>query len=783
MHLKSMKFSTIKTSLLSVFCLLLLWNCKPKIQEEKPIIKSTIDFVDPLIGTGVATTPSALKHSVSGSELRGQNYPAVGVPHGMTQWTPQTQSSEQKCLPPYYNEDDKIQGFRGTHWMSGSCTQDYGSVTIMPIAGKLITNVEARASKFYKEDEKASPDSYEVTLDKYSIDSKISATSRAGMMQFKFKTYNKRPYILIEPNSDEGEGYVKIDPENNLVYGYNPVHRIYQGWGESAGFSGYFVVQFSEPITIYGTWSNDKVVYENKEQFANGDTIGAFVGFDFTDELVVKVGTSFTGFEGAMANLNAEIPGWDIEDVQEKSAKAWGNVLNKIETRGGTLDQKKKFYTAFYHSNLLPRVFSDVDGRYVGFAEDSAIHQASGFDYYADFSMWDSYRSVHPLLTILEPKKSADMVKSLIAKAEQGGWLPIFPSWNNYTSAMIGDHVTAMIGDAYAKGIDDFDQEKAWKYMSQNAFVYNDDSISYTSGKGRRALDSYLKYGYLPMEEKVPHSFHKQEQASRTLEYAYDDFVLAKYAKSMGKDDDYNKLIKRATNWRNVFDESVGYVRGKYADGSWYEPFDHNDSRTPFITEGTPFQYTWYVPQDVYGLMDAMGGSEKYLSQLNLLFDTDQYWHGNEPGHQTAYMYAYAGAPWKTQQRIHHIIEEEYGVGPGGLSGNEDAGQMSAWLVFSMAGFYPVCPGTPYYILGTPTFEETTFNLDHGKKFTIKANNVSEQNFYIQSATLNGETFNRAWVSHEEIINGGDLILEMGSEPNKTWASQDSSLPPDVMLD
>ncbi len=753
-------------------------QCKPSPKHES-ISTSFIDFVDPLIGTGIATTPSAVKHSVSGSELRGQTYPAVGVPHGKTQWSPQTQYSEKKCLPPYYFEDTQIQGFRATHWMSGSCTQDYGSVTIMPVTGKVIVNPEERASAFYRDEEIAKPHTYSVTLNKYNIEAEISATSRAGILKFKFNTYNKKPFILIEPNSDEGSGYVKINKENNLVYGYNPVHRIYQGWGQPAGFSGHFVIQFSKPFTTYGTWKEEQITFENTEASGEGGIVGAFVGFEFTDEVVVKVGTSFTDFDGALANLNTEIPGWDVREVKESSKKSWERVLNKIEIEGGTLDQKKKFYTALYHSYLLPRVFSDADGRYIGFAEDSIVHQADGFDYYTDFSMWDTYRAVHPLMTILEPDKTQDMIHSLIAMAEQGGWLPIFPAWNNYTSAMIGDHVISMICDAYAKDITGFDTQKAWEYMSKNAFIYNEDTMSYQLGKGRRALNSYLKYHYLPMEEKVPDSFHKEEQVSRTLEYAYDDFVLSEYAKALGKMEAYGLLNLRSKNWRHVFDPTVGYVRGRYADGSWFEPFDPNATRTPFITEGTPFQYTWYVPHDVYGLIDAIGGHDVFIQKLDTLFETDQYWHGNEPGHQTAYMYAYAGAPWKTQQRLKTIIEEEYGTGPGGLSGNEDAGQMSAWLVFSMTGFYPVCPGTPYYIIGAPSFPKATLKLDNGNKMVITAENITNENHFIQSATWNGQPFDRAWISHEEIMNGGELKFVMGPQPNVAWASRESNLPPD----
>jgi predicted alpha-1,2-mannosidase len=775
MNLRPLTMPSIFISLLLLFC-----QCQPH-KAQDAVLLTNLDQVDPLIGTGTATTPTALKHSVSGSELRGQTIPAVGVPHGMTQWTPQTQYTEKKCRPPYYFEDEKIQGFRATHWMSGSCTQDYGSLTIMPQAGNIVANPIERASSFYRNDEVARPDFYSVILNNDNIECELSATSRAGMLRFRFNTYNKRPFILIEPNSDEGQGYVRIDHENNMVYAYNPAHRIYQGWGQPAGFSGYFVLQFSSPFTSYGTWTNDKITFENAEVKGARDMVGAFVGFEMVDEVSVKVGTSFTGFDGALANLTSEMPGWEMSAVTQRSRRAWEQSLDKITVEGGSAEQRKMFYSALYHAYLLPRVFSDADRSYPGFAEDTALYRAMDFEYYVDFSMWDTYRAVHPLMNILEPTKSQHMVKSLLAKAEQGDWLPIFPAWNNYTAAMIGDHATVMITDAYVKGIQDFDKEKAWHFMSKNAFQHNTDSISYRVGKGRRALDSYLRHGYLPMEELVPYSFHKQEQVSRTLEYAFDDFVLAQYARSIGKKEEFQQLMDRAKNWQKVFDTSIGYVRGRYANGIWVEPFDPNATRTPYITEGTPFQYTWYVPHDVFGLISAMGGKDIFVAKLDSLFETDQYWHGNEPGHQTAYMYAWAGAPWKTQQRIQRIIKEEYGTGPGGLSGNEDAGQMSAWLVFSMTGFYPVCPGTPYYIIGAPSFPSITIKLERGKEFTIKAENVSETNHFIQSATLNGASFDRAWIRHEEIMNGGVMKFVMGAQPNTFWGNVDEQLPPDLM--
>ncbi|MEM6845266.1 MAG: GH92 family glycosyl hydrolase [Bacteroidota bacterium] len=736
---------------------------------------SPLSLVNPLIGTAPSTTETAQLHSESGSELRGQTFPAVGVPFGMTQWTPQTRATEQKCLSPYYYQDTRIQGFRGSRWMSGSCTQDYGSVTIMPTTGALKVKPEGRSSAFSHEEETATPSYYAVNLSDYNIQAEITATSRASML--RFTPQGNSINLIIEPNSDEGEGFVEIFPERNEVVGFNPVHRIYQGWGKSAGFSGYFVIQVEDGFSDFGVWQGESLQPGETKSEGEGQSVGAYITMAADQAVNVKVGTSFTSINQARKNLEAEIPHWNFEQVRQTSEAAWLEQLNKVQVSGGSEEEQIMFYTALYHAMILPRVFSDADGAYLGFGGSKKVYLAEGFDYYADFSMWDTYRAVHPLQTLLNPERTADMVQSLLKKAEQGGWLPIFPAWNSYTSAMIGDHVTAMIGDAWMKRIDDFDQELAYRVMRKNAFEVNTDTASYRNGQGRRAMDSYLEYGYIPLEDSVPDSFHQREQASRTLEYAYDDFVLSQVARQIGEDEDYQALTERAKNWQHVFDTTTGYVRGRYANGDWCEPFDPVATRAPFITEGSPFQYTWYVPHDAAGLMQAMGGKERYIQQLDTLFEQRYYWHGNEPGHQTVYMYAYAGAPWKTQQRVRDIIQEEYSAEPGGLSGNEDAGQMSAWLVFSMMGFYPVTPGMPYYVIGSPVFDEITLNAGE-QPFTIRANNNPAENRYIQSATLNGEPLDRAYLTHQEITDGGELVLEMSSEPNQEWASED--VPPSM---
>jgi predicted alpha-1,2-mannosidase len=372
------------------------------------------------------------------------------------------------------------------------------------------------------------------------------------------------------------------------------------------------------------------------------------------------------------------------------------------------------------------------------------------------------------------------MMQSLVKKAEQGGWMPIFPCWNSYTAAMIGDHVMSVMADAYVKNVRNFDVVSGYKSLRKNAFDTNADPKSYEAGKGRRALTSYLKYNYVPLEDSVWQAFHKREQVSRTLEYAYDDFCLFVLAEKLGHTDDAAILRKRAMNYQNVIDPATGYARGRYADGSWIAQSDPFSKRSSFITEGSPAQYTWFAPQDIAGLKKAVGGEILFINKLDTLFEQGYYWHGNEPNHQISYLYAYAGQPWKTQKWVRKIIREEYDTTPGGLSGNEDGGQMSAWLVFSMAGLYPVTPGTPYYVLGSPVFEETSFELDHGKKFKIIAKGVSDQAIYIQSAKLNGKTFTKTYISHEDLTGGGSLVLEMGTKPNETSGKAVTDAPPSL---
>ncbi|MBD0724114.1 hypothetical protein B6A10_02875 [Flavobacterium sp. L1I52] len=732
-------------------------------------------LVNPLIGTAPSTTVSALQHGEDEKENNAQVVPYVTVPFGMTNWTPQTKATETKCIAPYYYTDTKISGFRGSHWLSGSCVQDYGSMTIMPISGKLKCQADDRASHFSHDTEKASPYNYHVTLADYAIDVNMTATKRCGLFQFTFENSGEA-HIIVNPNSDEGEGFVQINADKNEITGYNPVHKIYQGWGEKAGFSGYFVVQLSKKSSKYGVYQNEKILAGNT-QISNQENIGAYISFmvEKGETIEAKIGTSFTSIEQARKNLQAETKGVDFAQAKDNLKETWENLLSKVKVEGTNEDEKVKFYTAMYHSYLQPRTFNDVDGTYVSFNGGTQLMNSGNQDYFTDFSMWDIYRSSLPLFNLLTPETNGQMMKSLFAMAEQGGWMPIFPCWNSYTSAMIGDHAIAAIADAYLKNNIEI-SDKEYQYLLQNAFHSPENHTDYVNGKGRRAIESYLKYGYVPLEDEVLESFHKGEQVSRTLEYAFDDFALSQIAAKRGDTLHANLLKKRALNYKNVFSGTDSCVRGRFANGTFTKDFD-KFVRKPYITEGTPYQYTWYVPQDIKGLMNLMGGENGFNANLDRFHAAGQYWHGNEPGHQIPFLYNYSGQPWKTQELVTKIMETEYSNAVGGLSGNDDAGQMSAWYVFAALGFYPVAPSVPQYVISGPHFDKITLSLGNGKKLIINAKGASSGKNYIQKITFNGVEYNKTFLDHFALMEGGVLDFEMSNKPNKSWGITPESKP------
>jgi predicted alpha-1,2-mannosidase len=703
-----------------------------------------------------------------GTANDGQTYPVVGVPFGMTGWTPETQPTEDKCLSPYYDKDTKLTGFRGSHWLSGSCTQDYGSVTVMPTVGALKVSPLARASLFRHATEVMSPAYYSVMLDDYRTRVELTGTMRSGMLRITFPA-EEAANLLVEPNAKSGEGFVEVRPERNEIVGYNPVHRLYQGAGQSAGFSGYFVVRFqasAASVAKFGTWCGETITPDSRQQGKGCNRLGAYVSLNpgSAPQILVKVGTSFTSIEEAANNLDEENNGWNFDGTQRAAEIAWRSLLQRIEIEGGTPAEQTTFYTALFHASLAPRVVSDADGTYNGFAQEGKLHRtASGSAYYDDFSLWDTFRALHPLLTILDPEREEQMVQSLIDKGNQGGFLPIFPTWNSYTSEMIGDHAVAVIYDAYAKGLRGFDVQDAYRLVRQNATVTPPHS-DYVEGKGRRALDSYDRYGFIPLEDEVLDAFHHHEQVSRTLEYAYDDFVTSQFAEALGHHGEAETFRKRSGNWKNVFDPSVGFVRGRYKDGAWVQPFDPGKPAS-YITEGVPWQYTFFVPHDIPGLIKAIGGDAAFIAKLDGLFAAKLYDQGNEPSHSIAYLYNYAGAPWKTQVHVREILANQFHAGPTGLPGNDDAGQMSAWYVLSAMGFYPVCPGTPAYALGSPIFSRVVIHQSNGKDFTVVAPKTSAENRYVQTVFLNGAPMTGSEITHSDIAGGSTLTFEMGPKP------------------
>ena len=695
-----------------------------------------------MVGTAPANTKTAGLFG-KGSEEHGQTLPAVLAPNGQNFWTPQTRDTEKKCVAPYYYTDSLFQGIRNSHWIVGGCTQDYGSFTLAALTGQLRLRPEERATPFSHADEISHPHYYAVCLPQEHLKVEVTGSSHAAI--FRITPKQDGPvHIVLNHNSDErlrvgasagmGEGYLEIDNLEKTIYGYNPVHRIYQGRGEPAGFCGHYLLQAYDEIEDFGI-----------------DSLCAWFTFKGKahEPIILKAATSFTTKEGAVNNFAAEVEGHDFESLMENVASQWTTRLHAIDVEDSDTARVNQFYGALYRCSFLPREMSDADGDYPRFSSPagSASQARESRKYYGDFSMWDTYRAVHPLYNLIAPRQSADMMQSLVTMYEQGGWLPIFPCWNSYTAAMIGDHCSVALADAYVKGIRDFNVEKAYEGMRKNAFETPASLDEYKNGMGRRALDSYLKYGYIPLEDSVKEAYHTQEQTSRTLEYAFDDFAVAQLAKALGKNQDYTELMRRSENWRNVINPKTGYCDGRHepkmitkrkSDGGLFEDNLDFIHRKPFITEGATCHYTWYVPHNVDGLVEALGGPQKFEAKLDSMFTEGRYWHGNEPCHQIAYLYDFIGKREKTIDRVAHILDTEYNDTPGGLSGNDDAGQMSAWYIFSSIGFYPVCPATDRYMLSAPRFQRITLHPDGGRPFVITPSSFPQDRHFITHSEIIG---------------------------------------------
>ena len=731
----------IKQFSLLTFIVLVMNACGGNHREDLTL------FVNPFIGTGGD----------------GHTYPGASMPFGMVQLSPDTRLEGQESCGGYYYTDGTILGFSHTH-LNGVGEPEYRDVLFMPMTGKafLTPGPVNRTSAGYRSryrhsTEIAGAGYYSVMLNDYGIKAELTATLRAGMHRYTFPA-SENSHILIDLAHPGGAEELFIRKINNTdIEGLRRSH----GWAYDQYV--YFYARFSKPFVSFDIASDD-IILEGKEE-AQGKNIKALVHYktEKNEQILVKVGISAVSMEGARKNLEAEIPGWDFDEVALNAKKSWNEVLNKITIEGGSPEQRQIFYTAMYHAFLSPDVFMDVDGKYRGI--DHKVHTADGFTNYTVFSMWDTFRALHPLFTIVERERTVDFIKSLLQKYDDGGRLPMWPLAGNYTDDMLGYHAAPIIVDAWAKGIRNFDTEKAFKAMKEIA------------GMDRLGLKYYKKIGYLPYDRQG-------ESVSKTLEYCYDDWCISRMAKGLARQNDYLQFHQRAHFYENVFDKNTGFMRGKSYDRKWLEPFDPMVNSA--YSEGNAYQYM-FVPHDIDGLIDLMGGDRAFSHWLDVLFslksavrqpgNIGQYWHGNEPSHHLAYMYDYAGEPWKTQKLVRRILDELYNEGPSGLAGNEDCGQMSAWYIMSALGFYPVTPGLDIYAIGSPLFDRATIHLENGNKFIVQANNNSPQNVYIQSATLNGVPYFKSYISHEEIMNSGEMIFEMGPEPNKTWGAKENERP------
>jgi len=769
------------------FILLLgiVFNCKNETASVEKIITNSSEtdytqFVNPFIGTS----------------KMGHVFPGATAPFGMVQLSPQTNfevmhnedgsynTETYEYCAGYQYRDSTVIGFAHTNF-SGTGHSDLGDFLVMPTIGNLVLDpleTEAGNKGFYSifshDNEEASPGYYKVNLDSYNIKTELTASERVGFHQYTFPKSDDAHIILDLVynvyHHDNKNVWTFIRVENDsLITGY----RQTKGWARTKKV--FFAMQFSKPFKSYGHKKYDEIKYdgfyrrfkqdENFPEMAGKD-IRAYFNFDTEEgeKINVKFALSPVSSAGAMKNLEAEIPHWDFAKTKEETKEKWNKELSKIEVETLTEADRTTFYTAMYHTNLSPILFEDVEGQYRGL--DQNIHQSEGFTNYTIFSLWDTYRALHPLFNITQPERNNDMIKSMLAHHDESvhNMLPIWSHYANENWCMIGYHATSVIADAMAKNVGDFSHERALQASVNTA------NVRYFDGLGE-----YIDYKYVP--DDLSHS-----SVSKTLEYAYNDWCIAQMAKQVGNTSTEEKFMKRSEYYNNVYDPKIGYMRPKLSDGNFRKNFDPMDTHGQGFIEGNAWNYGLYVPQNIDKMVDMMGGKERFTQHLDSLFTMDidekyiekheditrdgiigNYVHGNEPGHHIPYLYNWTGHPEKTQSRVRMIMDTMYGPTVEGLCGNDDAGQMSAWYVFSSLGFYPVTPGSIDYALGSPKVKEAKIHLDNGKILTIKANNQSKENVFVQNVSINGKPLENNLLSHYDIMNGGELVFEMSNQPKK----------------
>jgi len=704
----------------------------------------------------------------------GSTTPDAAVPFGAVRLGPDTAWNNLNPIfahnVGYWYIDNQIRGFSHTH-LSGIGVTDYGNIRFMPAIGRPEKKIDQRGyiSKFRHEDESARPGYYSVVLEGSKIKAELTATTDAGFHRYAYPS-GKNALLIVDLGRLVLDSYacgaeIKIDPEKGEISGWQKVCGSLTK--RPGGVKFYFFAKLSEPVKNFGIAEKGKLKPGTKQ--TTGTKIAAY--FDFgalSRPLLAKTGISLISAEQARMNLDAQIPDWDFEKVRTQAENLWAAPLSKIEIKGGSKDHRSIFYSALYHSYMMPTDFTEQGGNYLGF--DNKTHQADWGSYYSDFSIWDTFRNLHPLLVLLDPQKDQDMMQSLTKMAEQGGFLPRWPTANVYTNCMTGTYADCLIADGYIKGLKKFDADTAFEKMLKVANEPTPKDHPYT---GRPGILDYKKLGYLP-SEKGP--------ASSTLEYAYCDFCIAQMAAEMGKEQTADEFYKRSGFYKNNFDKSSGYFRPRKSNGKFQTPF-FPTLWGFYYTEGDAWQWLWTNWYDPEGMAALFGGKEKMVAKLETFFKKVEnansdalphlyYWHGNEPDMHVAYMFDQLGRPELTQKWVRWVINTKYENNPGGLPGNDDCGTMSAWFIFSALGFYPLA-GTDIYYLTSPLFSEATIHLAKDD-LVIKAPGAPEK-IYIKSVKLNGKEINRAWIRHGEIVGGGELVFELSDAPTD-WA-KDSPVP------
>jgi predicted alpha-1,2-mannosidase len=732
-----------------------------------------------------------------GTQDGGHTFPGATVPFGMIQLSPDTQTRYYKRSYPwaagYQYRDPTILGFSHTHF-SGAGHSDLGDILMVPIAGEVRLDpgvqdkpLSGYRSRFNHDSERAEPGYYTVTLSDYGVRAELTATTRVGLHRYTYPA-GKPAHILVDLRSSIYDypgkvlwSRIRVRPDG-AVTGY----RETRGW--APGRQLYFAMRFSRAPATHHIYDREPVPDYNPSfsPWADPDDVvsregrGLVAVFDFgvlpASAVLVKVAISAVSEENALRNLDEEAPQWDFDAKRAAAAAAWRKALAALDIEAPE-PMRRSLYTSLYHAFMAPGVMMDVDGSYRG--PDHEVHHASGFTFRSTFSLWDTYRALHPLLILLRPQSdNNDFIRSLLAswRSSPDGLLPVWQFAGQETWTMIGYHAVPVIADAYLKGIRGYSADEALQAMVASA-----------SNPRYAGLDQYMKLGWVPAD-KV------RESASKTVEYAFDDWTIGQMARAMGQEDVAARFASRANNWRNVFDGKTGFMRARNSDGRFREPFDPAVAGNGDYTEGNAWQYSWYAPQDTADLIRRMGGDQRFVRKLDELFDTKVdpksfasvedisgligfYAHGNEPSHHIGYLYVYAGSPWRTQQRLAQIVKTQYRATPDGLAGNDDLGQMSAWLLFTALGFYPVTPGSGEYLIGRPFVSHAVLHLPNGKQFTITVDNPGEANGYVGSVRLNDRPLRRSFIRHEEIMSGGELHFVMQSRPDKQWGSSAGSRP------